>query len=117
MSESLRQRLVPALLALALLALLLVRIGSFGIWDPWELNAADAARNLLDGEGVAWNRPPLGTWLISTSFDLFGVSEWSGRFPAVQLFGGVPFGPDAITYTGWLYDGGGREIWSWPGND
>ncbi|MAM10931.1 MAG: C4-dicarboxylate ABC transporter substrate-binding protein [Rhizobiaceae bacterium] len=36
----------------------------------------------------------------------------AGRFPAVQLFGGVPFGPDAITYTGWLYDGGGREIWS-----
>ncbi|GEO84731.1 MULTISPECIES: hypothetical protein [Alphaproteobacteria] len=36
----------------------------------------------------------------------------AGRFPAVQLFGGVPFGPDAITYTSWMYDGGGREIWS-----
>jgi TRAP-type mannitol/chloroaromatic compound transport system substrate-binding protein len=36
----------------------------------------------------------------------------AGRFPAVQLFGGIPFGPDAITHTAWLYDGGGREIWS-----
>ena len=83
MSETLRQRLLPALLWLALAALLLVRLGSFGIWDPWELNAADAARNLLDGEGVAWNRPPLTTWLISSSFDVFGVSEWSGRLPSV----------------------------------
>ncbi|MAQ16980.1 MAG: hypothetical protein CMN30_19580 [Sandaracinus sp.] len=103
MSESLRQRLVPALLALALLALLLVRIGSFGIWDPWELNAADAARNLLDGEGVAWNRPPLGTWLISTSFDLFGVSEWSGRFPAV--LGGVLVLLGAFVYARRFGDG------------
>lgn len=35
----------------------------------------------------------------------------AGRFPAVQLFGGIPFGPDAITHTGWLYEGGGAEIW------
>ena len=87
MTDTRSQRLVLAFLSLGLLALLLVRIGSFGIWDPWELNAADAARDLLDGEGVAWNRPPLTTWLISTSFDLFGVNEWSGRLPAV--LGGV----------------------------
>jgi TRAP-type mannitol/chloroaromatic compound transport system substrate-binding protein len=35
----------------------------------------------------------------------------AGRFPAVQLFGGVPFGPDALTHAGWIYEGGGREIW------
>lgn len=35
----------------------------------------------------------------------------AGRFPAVQLFGGVPFGPDAMEYLGWLYNGGGLEIW------
>src|SRR5690554_1330390 len=29
----------------------------------------------------------------------------AGRFPAVQLFGGVPFGPDAMDYLGWLYNG------------
>lgn len=36
----------------------------------------------------------------------------AGRFPAVQLFGGVPFGPDVLTHAGWLYEGGGAEIWS-----
>jgi TRAP-type mannitol/chloroaromatic compound transport system substrate-binding protein len=35
----------------------------------------------------------------------------AGRFPAVQLFGGVPFGPEAMDYLGWLYNGGGLEIW------
>ena len=82
MTDSLRRWLLAAALFFTLLAMLLVRIGSFGIWDPWELNAADAARNLLEGEGVAWNRPPLATWLISGSFDIFGVTEWAGRLPA-----------------------------------
>ncbi|WCN08601.1 TRAP transporter substrate-binding protein [Marinomonas mediterranea] len=35
----------------------------------------------------------------------------AGRFPAVQLFGGVPFGPDALEYVGWIYNGGGLDIW------
>ncbi|MCA1296882.1 TRAP transporter substrate-binding protein [Stappia indica] len=35
----------------------------------------------------------------------------AGKFPAVQLFGGVPFGPDAMGYVGWIYNGGGLDIW------
>ncbi|NIZ10992.1 TRAP transporter substrate-binding protein [Pseudooceanicola sp. HF7] len=35
----------------------------------------------------------------------------AGRFPGVQLFGGIPFGPDAFDYLGWIYNGGGLEIW------
>lgn len=35
----------------------------------------------------------------------------AGKFPAVQLFGGVPFGPDAIEYIGWIHNGGGLELW------
>lgn len=35
----------------------------------------------------------------------------AGKFPAVQLFGGVPFGPDAMGYIGWIYNGGGLDIW------
>lgn len=35
----------------------------------------------------------------------------AGKFPAVQLFGGVPFGPNAIEYIGWIYNGGGLDIW------
>lgn len=36
----------------------------------------------------------------------------AGRFPAVQLFGGIPFGPDVLTHSGWIYEGGGAEIWA-----
>lgn len=35
----------------------------------------------------------------------------AGRFPAVQLFGGVPFGPGSLEYLGWIYNGGGLAIW------
>lgn len=35
----------------------------------------------------------------------------AGRFPAVQLFGGIPFGLDPIAHTAWITDGGGGEIW------
>lgn len=62
-------------------ALLLLRIASFGIWDPWELNAADVARDLLDQKPVEYKSAPLGAWLISASFGAFGVAEWSGRLP------------------------------------
>lgn len=35
----------------------------------------------------------------------------AGKFPGVQLYGGLPFGPDGMSYVGWLYNGGGLEIW------
>lgn len=35
----------------------------------------------------------------------------AGKWPAVQLFGGVPMGPDIIGYVGWLYNGGGLDLW------
>ncbi|BFM50016.1 TRAP transporter substrate-binding protein [Marinomonas sp. THO17] len=35
----------------------------------------------------------------------------AGRFPALQLFGGVPFGPSALSYLDWVYNGGGLDIW------
>lgn len=64
-------------------ALLFVRLGGFGIWDPWELDAADGARALIDGtpleEEIA--EPPMTRWLVARSFAIFGVSEGSGRLP------------------------------------
>lgn len=35
----------------------------------------------------------------------------AGKFPALQLFGGIPFGPDALEFLGWIYNGGGLDIW------
>jgi len=36
---------------------------------------------------------------------------WAGKEAALQLFGAVPFGPDAQEYIAWFYFGGGREIY------
>lgn len=35
---------------------------------------------------------------------------WADKFPALQLFATIPFGPRAKEYLGWLYEGGGYEI-------
>jgi 4-amino-4-deoxy-L-arabinose transferase-like glycosyltransferase len=58
-------------------------VWSFGIWDPWELEAADAARALSETGRNASVHTPLSTALISVAFDTFGVHEWSGRLPGV----------------------------------
>jgi 4-amino-4-deoxy-L-arabinose transferase-like glycosyltransferase len=79
---SAKQRLLWVGLAFAFASsLLLFRLSKYGIWDPWELRAADEARKLLDGGSGAGTRFALGTWLISLGFRLFGVHEWSGRLP------------------------------------
>lgn len=35
---------------------------------------------------------------------------WAGKELGLQLFGSVPFGPDAPEYLAWFYFGGGKEI-------
>ena len=35
---------------------------------------------------------------------------WAGKESALQLFGAVPFGPDAPEYLAWFYFGGGQQI-------
>ena len=62
-------------------ALVLSRLSSFGIWDPWELNSADEARQVLAGDSPGLEHPPLGTWLVASGFGAFGVREWAGRLP------------------------------------
>ncbi len=73
------RRLWSVLAFLLLGALLLVNLASFGIWDPWELEAADAARRLADGETSRADHA--GVWASALGFSLFGVDEWSGRAP------------------------------------
>ncbi|MFK7989365.1 MAG: ArnT family glycosyltransferase [Sandaracinaceae bacterium] len=62
-------------------ALTLPQLSGFGIWDPWELSAADLARQLAVGEAGALERPPLSLWLVADGFSLFGIHEWAGRLP------------------------------------
>jgi hypothetical protein len=56
-------------------------LSSFGIWDPWELGAADEARKLAEGASVEFREPPLSAHLVSWGFRTFGVHEWAGRLP------------------------------------
>ena len=81
-----RHGLVWALAAVCFVALLLLlRLQSFGIWDPWELEPADEARHLLAGEGVDGARPILPTLLVALGFASFGVREWAGRMPMALM--------------------------------
>jgi TRAP-type mannitol/chloroaromatic compound transport system substrate-binding protein len=36
---------------------------------------------------------------------------WKGKAPAAQFFAGVPFGMSAQELHGWIYHGGGLELW------
>lgn len=39
------------------------------------------------------------------------ASYWEGQMPGSALFQGIPFGYDVPMYMGWLYAGGGIELW------
>lgn len=58
----------------------LVGLSWFGIWDPWELSAADLARQISTEGSTVLDRPPLALHLVARGFVL-GVHEWSGRLP------------------------------------
>jgi hypothetical protein len=71
-------------LVLAVVTLLTVwGIWSFGIWDPWELDAANAARVLSETGRDPSVHTAASTRLIAIAFDIFGIREWSGRLPGV----------------------------------
>jgi hypothetical protein len=64
-----------------LVGIVLLRLSAYGIWDPWELSVADAARKL--GEGAVSSERP-ASWslrLVQASFAVFGTREWAGRLP------------------------------------
>jgi TRAP-type mannitol/chloroaromatic compound transport system substrate-binding protein len=50
----------------------------------------------------------VGSGAIDAAFASPGF--WGDRYPALQLFGAVPFGPNAEEYLAWIYFGGGREL-------
>jgi hypothetical protein len=76
--------------SLALFAcILLVRLGAFGIWDPWELESADDGRSLSSGETPS-GFVAASARLAGLGFATFGVHEWAGRLPvALAALGAV----------------------------
>lgn len=59
-----------------------IGLSGFGMWDPWEVQIADAARQHLSGDGSAASQR-LRTRLIAWAFSIFGVHGWSGRLIVV----------------------------------
>jgi hypothetical protein len=104
MSVADRLRRVPPVAWAAIFAALMVLpgLGSFGFWDPWELNVADRAREMVRAgtltdptlAGVT-AQPPLNLLLDSMGMKLFGANEWGAR-----LFGAL-FAVGAILAVYW----------------
>jgi len=95
-------------MAWTLFSIILFRLISFGwlaVADPTESRYAEVAKQMyeshdwvtprlyIQGELVPyWGKPPFHFWLTSTSFEFFGVSEWTSRLPSIiagliMLFG------------------------------
>jgi 4-amino-4-deoxy-L-arabinose transferase-like glycosyltransferase len=83
--------LYSCLLVLWTLPTLLVNSGQQSMAGSDEGYYAQMAREMyLSGNWLAptflgnpyFEKPPLNQWLIATSYTLFGVSEWSARFPS-----------------------------------
>jgi 4-amino-4-deoxy-L-arabinose transferase-like glycosyltransferase len=80
---------VAAIVALSL-AVCMIHLGSFGLWEPDEARYAEIAREMLRSGNllvphlnyVAYvEKPPLLYWLTTLSFWIFGVSEFAARLP------------------------------------
>ena len=66
--------------------LLFSRLALLGLWDPWELDAADRARDAV----ALVDAPSLSGIGIRAGLALFGDHEWAGRlFGAVGMFTSV----------------------------
>jgi 4-amino-4-deoxy-L-arabinose transferase-like glycosyltransferase len=74
----------PALAFLVASTLLFTALGSYGLWDPQEIEVADKAqRALADGKLIEIVRttPPMNYWLVGWSVSIFGTSELAARLP------------------------------------
>ncbi len=77
-----------------ILAAMLYGIGSYGLYEPHEGHFAGVGREMVLGrdwvtprlDGSAYlNKPPLFYWIIAASYTLFGIGEWSARFPQALI--------------------------------
>lgn len=80
--------------ALFAVALLLPTLGSFGFWDPWELNIAERARDVgkvgvtdPTAGGRYAPEPPLDLFLAAVGMKLLGTRELGAR--AGNAFAGI----------------------------
>src|SRR5262245_59941241 len=82
------RRVSPGVGAIVFAVLLIFPfLGSFGFWDPWELNLAERAREMMTGGqlgdptlgGRYPGEPPLDLFLAGLGMKMFGASELGAR--------------------------------------
>jgi 4-amino-4-deoxy-L-arabinose transferase-like glycosyltransferase len=80
-----RARLLPLLVLVIGAAVLLPRLGAYGLWDPTEVKIADAARALGQPHGRGAAPPSLTILMVAEGFKAMGVGEVGGRLPLALL--------------------------------
>lgn len=84
-----RHTLLAALLLAAVLPYF-VNLGVSSIWDANEAFYAQTPREMMEARDyvtpsfnfqLRMNKPVLSYWNVAASYHLFGISEWSERFP------------------------------------
>jgi len=80
-----------ATLILSLLAVRLISLGLFPLYDTTEARYGEMARIMIETNNWVtpqidynvpfWGKPPFQTWISATSFSWFGISEFSARLP------------------------------------
>src|SRR5688572_18028467 len=87
-----RKNLILSLLLAAAVMPYWIGIGDSTLWDANEAFYAETPRVMIEtGDYVSpsfnahprFNKPPLTYWIVAISYKIFGVSEWSERFPIV----------------------------------
>lgn len=90
-SLALRMMQLSIMVVVVALAIRLISLGLYPLMDTTEARYGEIARIMAEtGNWITpqfdynvpfWGKPPLHTWLSAISFKLFGVSEFSARFP------------------------------------
>lgn len=93
----------------------LPQIGTLGTWISERLDVVSGGELKLEFQNPGAIVPALETFeavqsgAIEAGWSTAGY--WAGKVPALQMFGSVPFGPQAGEYLAWYYYGGGQELY------
>lgn len=89
--------LAPLVIFTACLILFMPFLGGIHLFDWDEVNFAEAAREMIESENYLqiqidylpfYEKPPLFLWFQVVSYKLFGIHEFSARFPNA-IFGAI----------------------------
>ena len=94
----------------------LPQIGTLGTWISERLSEVSDGELNLEFQNPGAIVPALEAFdAVQTGAVEAGWSTsgyWAGKIPALQMFGSVPFGPEAGEYLAWYYFGGGKELYN-----